>query len=45
MTWTTLRILVVGDRAEVETDLAELGMPVRLVDHDGRLLEWAAGAG
>ena len=38
-----LRILVVGDRAEVETGLAELGMPVRLVDHDGRLLEWAAG--
>jgi predicted Zn-dependent peptidase len=34
-----LQLLVVGDQAVVEAGLRELGMPVRLLDHEGRLLD------
>ncbi|MBI4202536.1 MAG: hypothetical protein HY532_05425, partial [Chloroflexi bacterium] len=33
-----LAILVVGDRARIEPGLAELGLPLRLVDPEGREL-------
>jgi hypothetical protein len=37
--WVHLKILVVGDREVVEPGLRELGLPIVLVDYDGRPLD------